>query len=70
LQNDPKATASQFIKNEYYRLHDKLHYNIVEPFFQVIVLVFILSNNGVIVQIAIITTFLNSITLFQGCFLL
>ncbi|WP_230680795.1 hypothetical protein, partial [Streptococcus pneumoniae] len=40
LQNDPKATASQFIKNEYYRLHDKLHYNIVEPFFQVIVLVF------------------------------
>ena len=44
LQNDPRATVSQFIKNEYYRLHDELNCTIVELFFQVILLVFSIKD--------------------------
>jgi len=38
LQNNPKATVSQFIKNEYYRSHDKFHFIIIGALFQVILL--------------------------------
>jgi len=44
LQNNPRATVSQFIKNEYYRLHDKFHSTIVYRIFQVILNYFLLKT--------------------------
>ena len=40
LQNNPKATVSQFIKNEYYRSHDKVHFTTISQYYQAILMVF------------------------------